>query len=177
MTVTVHIYVTAGGISHKIRLQILSFIVFRVFGKGVYWMLRCRLWNIFRQRRLLFVNSAVSRRANKGCSGRDPASFRALKVSVIVVVVKHLASGGQTTRAAWESRQVSLRQYISCTRVVWAKPGSLHSHTRLTALCPGLPGWAGTRKVKPIWFYRSKRQWVAVASAGPYASLHLAPDK
>jgi len=22
---------------------------------------------------------------------------------------------------------------------------------RLTALCPGLPGWAGTRKVKPIW--------------------------
>ena len=24
-------------------------------------------------------------------------------------------------------------------------------HTRLTALCPGLPGWASTRKVKPIW--------------------------
>ena len=23
--------------------------------------------------------------------------------------------------------------------------------TRLTALCPGLPRWAGTRKVKPIW--------------------------
>ena len=26
-----------------------------------------------------------------------------------------------------------------------------HTHTRLTALCPGLPGWADTRKVKPIW--------------------------
>ena len=26
-----------------------------------------------------------------------------------------------------------------------------HTHTRLTALCPGLHGWAGTRKVKPIW--------------------------
>ena len=25
------------------------------------------------------------------------------------------------------------------------------THTRLTALCPGLPRWAGTRKVKPIW--------------------------
>ena len=25
-----------------------------------------------------------------------------------------------------------------------------HTHTHLTALCPGLPGWAGTRKVKPI---------------------------
>jgi len=24
-------------------------------------------------------------------------------------------------------------------------------------LCPGLPGWAGTRKVKPIWIYWSKR--------------------
>jgi len=26
-----------------------------------------------------------------------------------------------------------------------------HTHTGLTALCSGLPGWAGTRKVKPIW--------------------------
>jgi len=26
-----------------------------------------------------------------------------------------------------------------------------HTHTRLTALCPGLPGWACTRKAKPIW--------------------------
>ena len=26
-----------------------------------------------------------------------------------------------------------------------------HTHTCLTTLCPGLPGWAGTRKVKPIW--------------------------
>ena len=26
-----------------------------------------------------------------------------------------------------------------------------HTHTRLTAPFPGQPGWAGTRKVKPIW--------------------------
>ena len=26
-----------------------------------------------------------------------------------------------------------------------------HTHTCLTAFCPGFPGWAGTRKVKPIW--------------------------
>ena len=25
------------------------------------------------------------------------------------------------------------------------------THTRLTARCPGLPGWASTRKVKPPW--------------------------
>jgi len=26
-----------------------------------------------------------------------------------------------------------------------------HTHTSLMALCTGLPGWASTRKVKPIW--------------------------
>jgi len=34
-----------------------------------------------------------------------------------------------------------------------------------------------TRKVKPIWIYWSKRKWVAVASAGQYANLHLTPDR
>jgi len=29
--------------------------------------------------------------------------------------------------------------------------GYTHTHTRLTALFPGLPESAGTRKVKPIW--------------------------
>jgi len=27
----------------------------------------------------------------------------------------------------------------------------IHTHTRLTPLCSGLPWWAGTRKEKPIW--------------------------
>jgi len=30
-------------------------------------------------------------------------------------------------------------------------PDPSHTHTRLTALFPGLPGRAGTRNVKPIW--------------------------
>ena len=60
-----------------------------------------------------------------------------------------------------------------------------HTHTQLfycsSGTCPGPPGWAGTRKVKtrkvkPICIYWSKRQWVAVASTGLYASLHLIPD-
>ena len=37
---------------------------------------------------------------------------------------------------------------------------------RFSGFCPGLPRWAGTRKVKPIWIYCSKGQWVAMASAG-----------
>ena len=40
-----------------------------------------------------------------------------------------------------------------CTTVVHNSAWSTHTHThtRLTALFPGLPGWAGTRKVNPIW--------------------------
>ena len=32
----------------------------------------------------------------------------------------------------------------------WGLP-YVHTHTRLTALFPGLPRWAATRKVEPIW--------------------------
>ena len=34
-------------------------------------------------------------------------------------------------------------------QAIWLLKGT--THTRLTALCPGLPGSAGTRKAKPIW--------------------------
>ena len=34
-----------------------------------------------------------------------------------------------------------------------------HTQTRLTALCPGLPGWAGTRKVKPVWILLKQETW------------------
>jgi len=37
-----------------------------------------------------------------------------------------------------------------------------HTHTHLMALCLGLHGWAGTRKVKPIWIILeqdSEWQW------------------
>jgi len=33
---------------------------------------------------------------------------------------------------------------------IQVQPGT-HTHARLMALFPGLPRWAGTRKVKPIW--------------------------
>ena len=37
----------------------------------------------------------------------------------------------------------------------WLWPHT-HTHTRLTALFPGLPGWAGTRKIKPVWILLKK---------------------
>ena len=40
---------------------------------------------------------------------------------------------------------------ISCYAIQIICQSITHTHTRLTALCPGLLRWAGTRKVKPIW--------------------------
>ena len=52
-----------------------------------------------------------------------------------------------------------------------------HTHTRLTALCPGLPVWAGTRKIKPIWILVKQLTERALASAGTCAGLQLTPDR
>jgi len=46
--------------------------------------------------------------------------------------------------------------HCSCTvyKIFW-----IQNNTRLTALCLGLPGWAGTKKVKPIWIYWRDSEW------------------
>ena len=43
------------------------------------------------------------------------------------------------------------RRYHSSLPSVSPRLTFINTHTRLTALCLGLPGWAGTRKVKPNW--------------------------
>jgi len=51
-----------------------------------------------------------------------------------------------------------------------------HTHTHLTALFPGLPRWAGTRKVKPIWIFTEARdsewQWHQLGHMQVCTSLH-----
>jgi len=53
----------------------------------------------------------------------------------------------QTTNLLWPADSASevydLRRYMTHTPT--------HTHTHLMALFPGLPRWADTRKVKPIW--------------------------
>ena len=49
----------------------------------------------------------------------------------------------------------------------------IHTYTRLTALCPGLPRWAGTRKVKPIWI--SLKQEIVSGSGISWAVCKSAP--
>ena len=53
------------------------------------------------------------------------------------------------------------------------KEEGTHTHIRLTALFPGLPGWAGTRKVKPIWILL--KQEIVSASGISWAICKAAP--
>ena len=46
-----------------------------------------------------------------------------------------------------------------------------HTHTRLTALFPGLPEWAGTRKVKPIWILLKQETVSGSGISWAYTSL------
>ena len=69
-----------------------------------------------------------------------------------------------------------------------------HTHTRLTAPFPGLPGWASTRKVKPIWILLKQERvsgsgirWdicksaprcrqIGLTTPAPYRSVFYRPD-
>ena len=46
---------------------------------------------------------------------------------------------------------VTIDQKLEDAKKINTAKSSSNTHTRLTALFPGLPRWAGTRKVKPIW--------------------------
>ena len=79
----------------------------------------------------------------------------------------------------------------NCLRCVWQHTHT-HTHTRLTALCPGLPRRAGTRKVKPIWILLKQEtvsgsgiHWALCKSAprsrqitmpAPHCSVFYRPD-
>ena len=49
-----------------------------------------------------------------------------------------------------------------------------HTHTRLTALFPGLPGSSGTRKAKPIWILM--KQEIVSGSGISWAICKFAPS-
>jgi len=61
----------------------------------------------------------------------------------------------QTDR--WSRRQVHI---MSAPPAMLIDSDALTTtdNTRLMAHCPGLPGCVGTRKIKPVWIYWSKRQ-------------------
>ena len=78
----------------------------------------------------------------------------------------------------------------NCENIPWSK--HTHTHTRLTALFPGIPRWAGTRKVKRIWILLKQEtvsgsgiSWAICKSAprsrqitmpAPHCSVFYRPD-
>ena len=73
--------------------------------------------------------------------------------------------------SVFRSRQHITRQRQSLLHIC------SHTHTRLTALCPGLPRRAGTRKVKPIWILLEQEIVSGSGISWACASLHIAPDR
>ena len=75
------------------------------------------------------------------------------------------------------SRQMqTCRQWSSSVHATLSPasaPWTLTDDTRLMALHPGLPGWAGTRKVKPIWI--SLKQETLSGSGISWAICKSAP--
>ena len=72
------------------------------------------------------------------------------------------AQCGSPNRSRVTEKKISSR-YLQISKLVFGPHTHTHTHTRLTALFPGLPGWASTRKVKPIWILLKQRdsewQW------------------
>ena len=71
--------------------------------------------------------------------------------------------------------KLSTPQSLTEIRYISVRP--CNRHIRLTALCPELPRWAGTRKVKPIWILLKQATVSGSGISWPYASLHLVPDR
>ena len=84
----------------------------------------------------------------------------------IMAFSKFSHTAGTRSPMYFSCKAMAHRSFLSCTtpwqyRTAFAdfhRPKTSHycherqlTHTRLTALFPGLPRWAGTRKVKPIW--------------------------
>ena len=71
--------------------------------------------------------------------------------SIVLGKVHHVA---ECENARWRTAKIVnwILSVLCRTTTVHECVDYTNTH-RLTALCPGLPGWASTRKVKPIWIF------------------------
>ena len=72
------------------------------------------------------------------------------------------ATTHRPAKTTCQRKSTSPRAYL-CRIYIGCRNG--HTLIRLTALCPGLPVWAGTRKVEPIWILLKQE---AVNGSGIY---------
>ena len=79
-----------------------------------------------------------------------------VSVSILHVTNRHTQRMTRRTRLYSELTECRLQHARLLTST------HKHAHIRLTDLCPGQPGWAGTRKVKLVWILL-KQETVASA--------------
>ena len=98
------------------------------------------------------------------------------------------AAGSNPGQSTFTMRCYASVELVLATALWLKQVGSTihhtYTHNRLTALCPGLPGWAGSRKVKPVWILLKQEtvsgsgiSWVICKSAPgswqiPMPALH-----
>ena len=104
------------------------------------------------------------------------ASFSSLVPSVISSVQSNnvtypyrppLIGNSHKPTVTWKCIQ---GQLTTCTN-------NKNNNTCLTAICPGLPRWAGTRKVKPIWILLKQETVSGSGISWAICKSNLAPDR
>ena len=133
-----------------------------------------------------------------GCSPVDSGPAARSPLRVCQVVRRDWRRGSwtrsrQSQRTTQRLERPTLHSTLSCYGILnfFGMPTNIfsvvththtHTHARLTALCPGLPGWAGTRKVKPVWILLKQEtvsgsgiSWAVCKSAPRSRHLILMP--
>jgi len=83
---------------------------------------------------------------SSGRGGTAAAMAQNEQTSPCSVCFRHLLWGNPRRKKLTIPPSETAAKLVCCKCF---RPG--HTHIRLTALFPGLPGWTGTRKAKPIW--------------------------
>jgi len=92
------------------------------------------------------LNGSVKLKFSKFILKWNNATFTKLPVTDLLLGRYHVVC---RRSVFWDCR----RTLLMCTyfTLAFLKYTHTHTHTRLVVLFPGLHGWAGTRKIKPIW--------------------------
>ena len=128
--------------------------------------------NVYRLNSLPDAQPAVSKHWRHWDKRKQPERPRcnnasaAVSTSFIMVCSAVALAGSPLKCWLWDActfRQTDTRNCQHSNVLSALQPAQLvpiiDTHTRLTTICPGLPGWASTRKVNQSGFYWSKRQW------------------
>ena len=97
------------------------------------------------------------------CERRGRSSLRRRASLMVVAAAADAGGGGGVSSTHWPHvRVAAVVAHVMLVLLIKSVTHThTHTHTSLTALCPGIPGRAGTRKVKPMWWILLKQETVS----------------